>query len=463
MISFSIYVVDDEEVARDGISLALKKNYRVKSFPSAEAALEAMLSDTPDLVLLDIGLPGMSGIEALEKIKNLYPEIVVIMITAYEDITTIVSAMKLKAYDYVLKPLQMDALMVTVRNALDTIKLRKEIQLLHEKYLKENLPCFIGESDATHDVMEIVKKVSQSTDTSVLILGETGTGKELIAKAIHYRSPNFQEPIVSVNCAAIPKELIESELFGYEKGAFTGAEASGKTGLIEKAAEGTLFLDEVGDLSLDAQAKLLRFLESGEYYRVGGTKQLWARTRVIAATNQDLFRMIDDGRFRKDLYHRLAVVKIEVPSLNQRHDDILPIAIHYLLVFSQKFGKTFTGISPRAEAVLKEFNWTGNVRELKNVIERGVLLSDGPELSFQNLGLEEIGTEDSLKELENGTKLPSLSSPGIDFPSILSTIEKYYFDEALKIAKGNESKAAQLLQISRDTFRYRRKKLEEVD
>jgi len=463
MISFSIYVVDDEEVARDGISLALKKNYRVKSFPSAEAALEAMLSDTPDLVLLDIGLPGMSGIEALEKIKSLYPEIVVIMITAYEDVTTIVSAMKLRAYDYVLKPLQMDALIVTVRNALDTIKLRKEIQLLHEKYLKENLPCFIGESDATHDVMEIVKKVSQSTDTSVLILGETGTGKELIAKAIHYRSPNFQEPIVSVNCAAIPKELIESELFGYEKGAFTGAEASGKTGLIEKAAEGTLFLDEVGDLSLDAQAKLLRFLESGEYYRVGGTKQLWARTRVVAATNQDLFRMIDDGRFRKDLYHRFAVVKIEVPSLNQRHDDILPIAMHYLFEFSQKFGKAFTGISPRAEAVLKEFNWTGNVRELKNVIERGVLLGDGPELSLQDLGLEEIGNDGSLKELENGTRFPSLSSSGIDFPSILSTIEKYYFDEALKIAKGNESKAAQLLQISRDTFRYRRKKLEDVD
>ena len=236
MISFTIYVVDDEELARDGISLALKKYYNVKSSPSAEAALEAMMNETPDLVLLDIGLPGMSGIEALEKIKNLYPEIIVIMITAYEDVTTIVSAMKLKAYDYVLKPLQMDSLIVTVRNALDTIKLRKEIQLLHEKYLKENLPCFIGESDATHDVMEIVKKVSQSTDTSVLILGETGTGKELIAKAIHYRSPNFQEPIISVNCAAIPKELIESELFGYEKGAFTGAEASGKTGLIENNA-----------------------------------------------------------------------------------------------------------------------------------------------------------------------------------------------------------------------------------
>ena len=209
MISFTIYVVDDEELARDGISLALKKYYNVKSFPSAEAALEAMMNETPDLVLLDIGLPGMSGIEALEKIKNLYPEIVVIMITAYEDVSTIVSAMKLKAYDYVLKPLQMDSLIVTVRNALETIKLRKEIQLLHEKYLKENLPCFIGESDATLDVMEIVKKVSQSTDTSVLILGETGTGKELIAKAIHYRSPNFQEPIISVNCAAIPKELIE--------------------------------------------------------------------------------------------------------------------------------------------------------------------------------------------------------------------------------------------------------------
>ncbi|MGD1999507.1 MAG: sigma-54 dependent transcriptional regulator, partial [Desulfobacterales bacterium] len=273
MTPYTVYVVDDEEVAREGVVLALKKLYRIKGFANAEDTIEAVLNNPPDLVLLDIGLPGMSGIEALRKIKGLYPEVIVIMITAYEDVQTVVSAMKQGAYDYVVKPLQMNTLMVTVRNALETIKLRKEIQLLHEKYLKENLPGFIGESDAIQDVMEVVTKVAKSPDTSIVILGETGTGKELIAKAIHYRSPNFEGPMISVNCAAIPKDLIESELFGYEKGAFSGADKSGKEGLVEKAAEGTLFLDEVADLSMEAQAKLLRFLEEGEYYRVGGTKK----------------------------------------------------------------------------------------------------------------------------------------------------------------------------------------------
>jgi len=460
MMCFTIYVVDDEQVAREGISLALRKNYQVRAFPTGEVAIQAMLTEPPDLVLLDIGLPGMSGIEALGKIKSLYPEMAVIMITAYEDVNTIVSAMKQGAHDYVVKPLQMDSLMVTVRNALETIRLRKEIQLLHERYLKENLPCFIAESDAIQDVMDVVTKVAQSPNTSVLIIGETGTGKELIAKAIHYRSPRFQGPLISVNCAAIPKDLIESELFGYEKGAFTGAEASGKTGLVEKAADGTLFLDEVGDLSNEAQAKLMRFLEDGEYYRVGGTKTRLARARVVAATNKNLPRMIEEDRFRRDLYHRLAVIKIEVPSLNQRRDDVVPIAKHYLLEFSERFGRSYTAISPECEAALKEFNWTGNVRELKNVIERAVLLGQGPVVTLQDLGLEETCKDDGLKGFENETKLPPLSRSGMDLPSVLTSIEKYYFKNALRISKGNESNAAKLLQMSRDTFRYRRKKLD---
>jgi DNA-binding NtrC family response regulator len=463
MMPFSIWVVDDEEVAREGISLALRKNYQISAFPTAEEAIETMLSEPPDLVLLDIGLPGMSGIEALTKIKELYPDIVVIMITAYEDVKTVVAAMKQGAHDYVVKPLQMDSLMVTVRNALETIRLRKEIRLLHEKFLKENLPCFIGESDATQDVMDIVVKVAQSPDTSVLILGETGTGKELIAKAIHYRSPRFQGPLISVNCAAIPKDLIESELFGYEKGAFSGAEASGKAGLVEKAIDGTLFLDEVGDLSNEAQSKLLRFLEDGEYYRVGGTKKRMAQTRVVAATNKNLPQLIAEERFRQDLYHRLAVVKIEVPALNQRRDDILPIAKHYLLEFSQKFDKTYTAISSEAEDALKEFNWTGNVRELKNLIEKGILLGEGPELSLQDLGFDETCDPAESSELENGTRLPALSTAGMDLLSFLDSVEKNYFEEALKIARGNESKAAKLLRMSRDTFRYRRKKMEDSD
>ncbi|MGD8764254.1 MAG: sigma-54 dependent transcriptional regulator, partial [Desulfobacteraceae bacterium] len=316
MTSYTIYIVDDEAVARNGLSLALKKkNYMVKAFESAEKALDAMENSAPDLVLLDIGLPGISGVEALKEIKSRYADIIVIMITAYEDVKTVVSAMKYGAYEYIVKPIQMDALLVILRNAFDSISMRKEIQNLHEKYLKENLPCFIGESNLIQDVMDVVKKVAQSPDTSILIQGETGTGKELIAQAIHYRSPNFKGPLMTVNCAAIPKDLVESELFGYEKGAFSGADKSGKIGLVEQAKDGTLFLDEIGDLNADAQAKLLRFLESGEYYRVGGTEKCSVKTRVVAATNKDLSGLIAEGRFREDLYYRLAVVKIEIPSL----------------------------------------------------------------------------------------------------------------------------------------------------
>ena len=461
MIPYSIYVVDDEAVARKGISLALKKRqYRVQSFGSAEKALAAMEDDSPDLVLLDVGLPGISGVEALQEIKKRYPDIIVIMITAYEDVGTVVSAMKYGARDYVVKPLQMDELLVILRNNFESIAMRKEIQALHERYLKENLPCFIGESNAILDVMEVVKKVAQSPDTAILIQGETGTGKELIAKAIHYRSPNFKGPLVSLNCAAIPQELIESELFGYHKGAFSGADKSGKVGLVEEAQDGTLFLDEVGDLSNEAQARLMRFLENGEYYRVGSTQKRTVKTRIVSATNKDLSAMIADGRFREDLYFRLAVVNIEVPSLNKRSDDVIPIAKHYLLEFSKKFNKVFTGFSSEAETALREYNWSGNVRELKNLIEKAVLLSDGPKLKREHLGLEADGNPAPLRNHKNELKLPAISSSGIDFSAIIQTIEKDYFDEALKLSVGNESKAAKLLNLSRDKFRYRRQKLD---
>ena len=461
MIPYSIYVVDDEAVARKGISLALKKRqYRVQSFGSAEKALAAMEDDSPDLVLLDVGLPGISGVEALQEIKKRYPDIIVIMITAYEDVGTVVSAMKYGARDYVVKPLQMDELLVILRNNFESIAMRKEIQALHERYLKENLPCFIGESNAILDVMEVVKKVAQSPDTAILIQGETGTGKELIAKAIHYRSPNFKGPLVSLNCAAIPQELIESELFGYHKGAFSGADKAGKVGLVEEAQDGTLFLDEVGDLSNEAQARLMRFLENGEYYRVGSTQKRTVKTRIVSATNKDLSAMIADGRFREDLYFRLAVVNIEVPSLNKRSDDVIPIAKHYLLEFSKKFNKVFTGFSSEAETALREYNWSGNVRELKNLIEKAVLLSDGPKLKREHLGLEADGNPAPLRNHKNELKLPAISSSGIDFSAIIQTIEKDYFDEALKLSVGNESQAAKLLNLSRDKFRYRRQKLD---
>lgn len=459
MIPYSIYIVDDEKTIREGVSMALEADYSVKAFATAETAIDAIKENLPDLVLLDIGLPGMNGIEALGLIKDLSPDILVIMITAYEDIKNVISTMKLGAYDYVVKPLHMDALEVTIGNALESIRLRKEVQALHEKYLKENLPRFVGESDAIQDVMEFIGTVAKSPDTPILIIGETGTGKELLASAIHYRSPNFKGPFMTVNCAAIPKDLIESELFGYEKGAFSGAAPSGKNGLIEEAENGTLFLDEVGDLAMEAQAKLLRFLEMGEFYRVGGTKKFHIQTRVVSATNKDLHSMIEKGRFRNDLYYRLGVIEVQVPSLNERRDDILPIARHFLYEFSHKFGKAFTGISARAESALREHPWTGNVRELKNTIERGVLIGKGPELKLKDLGIGRPYATEAPKQVKDEAAFPPLPDTGIDFSSIQESLEKHYIKEALKIAKGNESKAAALLNINHHTFRYRRKKL----
>jgi len=459
MIPYSIYIVDDEKTIREGITMALEADYSLKAFATAESAIDAIKETLPDLVLLDIGLPGMNGIEALRTIKNLYPDILVVMITAYEDISTVISAMKLGAYDYVVKPIHMDGLEVTIRNALETVRLRKEVQSLHEKYLKENLPCFVGESKAIQDVMEFIGTVAKSPDTPILIIGETGTGKELLASAIHYRSPNFKGPFMTVNCAAIPKDLIESELFGYEKGAFSGASPSGKNGLIEEAENGTLFLDEVGDLAMEAQAKLLRFLEMGEFYRVGGTKKLRIQTRVVSATNKNLHEMIDKDRFRKDLYYRLGVIEIQVPSLNERRDDILPIASHFLYEFSQKFGKKFTGISPEAEKALMAYRWTGNVRELKNLIEKAVLIGTEPVLEIKDLGIERLQKTETLKQEKGKSAFTPLPAEGIDLASVQRSLEKFYIEEAFKMAGGNESKAARLLNINHHTFRYRRKKL----
>ncbi len=461
MTPFSLFVVDDEEIAREGVSLALKSHYTVKGFGTAEDALDALPDQVPDLILLDIGLPGMSGIEALEKIKQDYPQVLVIMITAFEDVQTVVSAMKLGAYDYIVKPLDMNGLIITVRNALETIALKKEIHLLQEKYLKKNLPVIVGESKPIKEVLATVSMAAQSIDTPVLILGETGCGKELIAQTIHYQSPLFKGPLVSVNCAAIPKELIESELFGYEKGAFSGADAAGKAGLVEEAANGTLFLDEVGDLSPDAQAKLLRFLESGEYFRVGGTRKHKVKTRVVSATNKNLLAMSQEEEgFRLDLYYRLAVVKLDVPSLNQRKEDIIPLTKFFLNTFTKKFRKAFTGLTDEAIEALQNYHWTGNVREMRNLIERAVLLGSGTQLGVEQLGIETSQSSPVPTPFsKNNTELPNLTSEGIDLPAILQSIEKTYFEQALALASGNASKASKLLKLSRDKFRYRMQKI----
>lgn len=461
MVRFSIVLIDDEQTIRDGIGLALAAEYDIRTFASAEEAFAAIGASPPDLVLLDIGLPGMDGIEALAKIKELYPDTVVIMITAYEDVKTVISAMRLGAYDYVLKPIIMGGLRVTIQNALETIRLRKEVKLLQEDNLKENMPFFVAQSDEIQGIMDFVSRAARSPDTPILILGETGTGKELIARTIHYRSPNSQGPFLTLNCAAIPKDLIESELFGYEKGAFSGAGASGKRGLIEEAADGTLFLDEVGDMGLEAQAKLLRFLEDGEFYRVGSTQRRHIRTRIVSATNKNLSDLTEQGLFRNDLFFRLGVVTVHVPSLNERTGDILPLAQHFLVQYNAKFQRNFTGISPEAQKALREHHWIGNVRELKNLIERGVLLGRGPELKPEDMGLHMLGQgakEDSKKD-NFPDEDPLIPPEGIDLMASVREYERRYIKAALKQARGNESKAARLLHMNHYTLRYRRKKI----
>lgn len=452
-MNYSLFIIDDEESIRDSLSMALGRHYTVSTCACGKEALEMLPLLAPDLVLLDIGLPDMSGLEVLHSIRRLAPHAAVIMITAFEDLDTVIAAMKRGAFDYLLKPLRMDALKLCLERAGSSIRLGKEIRLLQDKALREQIPFFVAESEALTDVVQTVAKVAVSPDTPVLVEGDTGTGKELIASAIHYRSPNFRGPLVTVNCAAIPAELIESELFGYAPGAFSGAGKKGKTGLVEEAAGGTLFLDEIGELPGSAQAKLLRFLQEGEFYALGSTAKRTVRTRVVAATNRDLEDMVRSGGFRQDLFFRLAVVRIRVPSLARRKEDILPLARLFLHQYAEKFGKKFTDLTLEAREALLGHAWTGNVRELRNIMERAVLMACGPELDADDLGLgPQCGP------IEGGR--PVITAQGVDLPNLLQDMERRYYEQALRLAEGNESQAARLLGVSRDTFRYRRSKLD---
>lgn len=467
MTRYSISIVDDEETIRDSLTLVLEGEYDVSVFGDAESflsSLEKAESETslPDLVLMDIGLPMMSGIDALHILKKQCPSIPVIMITAYEEIQMVIESMKTGAFDFILKPLNPDILEITIQKALSSIALRKEVKQLQEKYLKDHLPCFIGESRNIEEIMDFIQLVAKSPDTPVLITGETGTGKELIAKAIHARSPVFKGPFIAVNCSAFPDELIESELFGYEEGAFSGARKKGKKGLIEEAHKGTLFLDEVADLSLAGQAKLLRFLESAEFYKVGSTKKRTVTARIVSATNKNLEKCIEKKEFRKDLYFRLCVVKADIPSLNDRKDDILPLAKYFLYQFNKKFNKALTDLSEEARHLLLNHCFVGNVRELKNIMERAALIANGPLVKGSDLGLHIHSETDSKLDNYSLSPLdippPDIPKDGTDLSRLLETIEHQYLEHAMVLANGNESKAARLLKMNHHTFRYRLKK-----
>lgn len=459
MIQYTIAIVDDEETIRDSLDMVLGDTYTIRLYEDGESFVTSLDSDVPDLVLMDIGLPRMSGIEALGTLKEKHPHVPVIMITAYEDINMVIQSMKIGAFDFILKPINPDILELSIQKAAASIALIKEVRQLQEKFLRENEPCFIGESKNIENIMDFINMVSKSADTPIMILGETGTGKELIAKAIHARSPVFQGPFVAVNCSAFPEDLIESELFGYEGGAFSGAKSQGKKGFVEEADQGTLFLDEVADLSLAGQAKLLRFLESGEFYKVGSTKKRQVKTRVVSATNKKLEQLVEEEKFRKDLYFRLCVIKADIPSLNERPDDILPLAKHFLHEFNLKFKKELKGFSSAAQERLLAHSFTGNVRELRNIIERSVLVAQTSLVSTADMGLG--------PDVANPADPPSLADPaavslpdqGVHLVDILSDIERRYMALAVKQAKGNESRAAKLLNMNHHTFRYRWKKL----
>ena len=368
-----ILVIDDEKSIRKTLKDILEyEKYQVEEAADGVEGFNMLKSGKFDVVLCDIKMPKIDGIEVLEKVMQLNPEIPFVMISGHGTIETAVEAVKKGAFDFIAKPLDLNRLLVTIRNAIDKNALVKETKVLKKKAAKSNV--MIGDSAGIAIVKSMIEKVAP-TDARVLITGENGTGKELVARSLHQQSNRAEQPLIEVNCAAIPSELIESELFGHEKGAFTSAVAQRK-GKFEQAEGGTLFLDEIGDMSLGAQAKVLRALQENKIARVGGEKEIKVDVRILAATNKDLKREIAAGNFREDLYHRLSVIVIQVPALNQRREDIPQLVKHFISEICADYGTSPKAISVDAIHCLKELNWTGNIRELRNVIERLIILSN---------------------------------------------------------------------------------------
>ncbi|MFA7464629.1 MAG: sigma-54 dependent transcriptional regulator [Syntrophales bacterium] len=448
MFRHKILIVDDDRLLQNSLRNILTENYEVTIAGSGEEAAGIMARSRVDLVLLDIRLPGMDGMETLETLRGISRETVVIMMTAYEDIKSVVTSMKRGAFDYLVKPLDIDELEVIIEKALETLRLRKELEELRGQYLREfDFDNIIGESAGIRNALMLAAKIAQSPDTTVLIEGETGTGKEVIAKAIHYRSARFGMPLVEINCGAISRDLVESELFGYDAGTFTGALHAGKKGKFEIAEGGTLLLDEVGELLPSSQVKLLRFLEEKAFYPVGGAEKKQVDVRVIAATNKSLEEAMQAGTFRSDLYYRLNVARIWLPPLRERREDIVPLALHFMDCFNKKFGKNFEGISSEAGEKFLQYHWPGNVRELRNILERIVLTEKGPSLERGHLSLAGFPLEKASKPYNLNISLPLSGG--------LEELNRELICKALVEAGGNRSRAAKLLGISRPTLVYR--------
>jgi len=446
-----ILVADDEKSMREFLEIMLRKEgYRVTLASNGEEAVRWAEREIFDLALLDIRMPKVDGLSALKKIKTLSPETVVIVITAFASADTAIRAMKEGAYDYITKPFKVDEIKLIIRNALEKKNLEKENlllkQVVQERYHFGNI---VGQSPKMLELYRLLEKVAP-TKTNILITGESGTGKELVAKAIHYNSPRKDKPFVTLNCGAIPESLIESELFGHMKGAFTDA-VSTKKGLFEVADEGTIFLDEISELPLMMQVKLLRVIQDKEFKRVGGTEDIRVDVRIISATNKDLEEAVREKRFREDLFYRLNVIQIKLPPLRERKEDIPLLADHFLKKYCEELGKSITRISPEALQFLMNYDFPGNVRELQNIIERAVALETGSQLSLENLSSY---LENQLPAKKGAFDI-DLPEEGIDLEKVVADLEKMLLLKALDRAKGVKKKAAELLRINFRSMRYR--------
>ncbi len=454
MFKDKILVADDEKSMREFLDIMLKKEgYKVTLASNGEEVMKLIEKDIFDLALVDIRMPRQDGISVLKRIKTVSPETIVIVITAYASADTAIKAMKEGAYDYITKPFKIDEIKLIIQNALEKKHLQKENlllkQVVRDRYHFENI---IGQSSKMLELYDLLEKVAP-TKTNILITGESGTGKELVAKAIHYNSPRKDKPFVTLNCGAIPESLIESELFGHMKGAFTDAITT-KKGLFEVADEGTIFLDEISELPLMMQVKLLRVLQDREFKRVGGTEDIRVDVRIISATNKDVEEAVREKQFREDLFYRLNVIQIKIPSLRERKEDIPSLASHFLKRYSEELGKQISQISPEALRILVQYDYPGNVRELQNIIERAVALETSPELTAHNLS-SYVEEQLPLKKRPLDLEIPN---EGIDLEKIVEDIERTLLLKALDRTKGIKKKAAELLHINFRSMRYRLEK-----
>lgn len=449
-MSANILIVDDERSMRRGLKMTLGKKYPVSTAKNGKEALELFQKERPDIVLLDIGLPDISGIDVLRQIKTQKKDTQVIMITAVEDVKSVVEAIKIGAYDYLVKPVGGTEIFLTIKNAMEKKQLKEQILAIQNPMVEKYRFDFIGEDKKIKKMITTAQKISKSRDTPVLIVGESGAGKGMLARTIHYSGSEIPGPFVVVNCSAISKDLVESELFGYDGGAFTGARAKGKKGRFEEAAGGTVLLDEIGSMPMAAQAKLLHVLEDRMFSRVGGTKQIPLLARVISATNADIEKAIIDGQFRKDLFYRINVVMLEVPPLRDRQDDIIPLTKYFMTLYNSKFNKDFSSIAPETEDILQQYSWPGSVRELKNCIERIILLEEGNTVLPEHLPF-------SIEAQDIKTKKDRFDIEGVR--DRYHKRAKVMIDNALNQTDNNIQKAAGLLHLPVHKLRYQIKKL----